>query len=228
MDYVRLTLTGKAGRSPRSFFYDNQRFPLRNEQNDFLPRLWATRRVGWLMEQIRTNGEQRELRDEVVDLGTRYGIVTPYTSYLALEPNAAVRNITALSTVGRSATFGGLRNAPAPPPRAADAAATTGAIAIAQSKKAREQQEAMRDEKDTSAAVVKSAKGKTFYLREKVWTDAEFRADRKLPETVVKFASAEYFDLLKSKPQLAEFFSLGESVVVVFEGRVYRVEAATN
>ena len=190
MDYVRLTLTGKAGRSPRSFFYDNQRFPLRNEQNDFLPRLWATRRVGWLMEQIRTNGEQRELRDEVVDLGTRYGIVTPYTSYLALEPNAAVRNITALSTVGRSATFGGLRNAPAPPPKAADAAATTGAIAIAQSKKAREQQEAMRDEKDTSAAVVKSAKGKTFYLREKVWTDAEFRADRKLPETVVKFASS--------------------------------------
>lgn len=224
MDYVRLTLTGKAGRSPKSFFYDNQRFPLRNEQNDFLPRLWATRRVGWLMEQIRTNGEQRELRDEVVDLGTRYGIVTPYTSYLALEPNAAVRNITSLST----ATFGRPRNAPAPPPKAADAGATTGAVAIAQSKKAREQQEAMRDEKDTSAAVVKSAKGKTFYLRDKVWTDAEFRAERKLPETIVKFASAEYFDLLKSKPQLAEFFSLGESVVVVFEGRVYRVEAATN
>ena len=37
------------------------------------------------MEQIRTNGEAAELRDEVVDLGTRYGIVTPYTSYLALE-----------------------------------------------------------------------------------------------------------------------------------------------
>jgi len=48
----------------------------------------ATRRVGWLMEQIRSNGEQQELRDEIVDLGTRYGIVTPYTSYLALEPGA--------------------------------------------------------------------------------------------------------------------------------------------
>ena len=36
------------------------------------------------------NGEQRELRDEIVDLGTRYGIVTPYTSYLALEPDEAV------------------------------------------------------------------------------------------------------------------------------------------
>ena len=42
------------------------------------------------MEQVRTNGEQKELRDEIVDLGTRYGIVTPYTSYLALEPGAAL------------------------------------------------------------------------------------------------------------------------------------------
>jgi Ca-activated chloride channel homolog len=226
MDYVRLTLTGKSGRSNKSFVYDNQRFPLRNEQNDFLPRLWATRRVGWLMEQVRTNGEQRELRDEIVDLGTRYGIVTPYTSYLALEPGSQARNVQSLTTLGRGGT-GALRNS-APLPRPADAAATTGAIAVAQSKKAREQQEMVRDEKDTSSSVVKSAKGKTFYLREKVWTDAEFKAERKLPETVVKFASAEYFELLKAKPQLAEFFALGESVVVVFDGRVYRVEADTN
>jgi len=224
MDNVGITLSGETGKSRRTFVYENLHFPLRNEQNDFLPRLWATRRVGWLMEQIRTNGEQQELRDEIVDLGTRYGIVTPYTSYLALEANAPA-SITALPTVGRNAQFGALRNAPAR--RAADAAATTGAVAVAQSKKAREQQEALRYEKDTSSAV-KSAKGKTFYLRDKVWTDSEFRADKKLPETVVKFASSEYFDLLKSKPQLAEFFALGESVVVVFEGRVYRVEPATN
>lgn len=223
MDYVRLTLTGKAGKTQRTFVYDNLRFPLRNEQNDFLPRLWATRRVGWLMEQIRTNGEQQELRDEIVDLGTRYGIVTPYTSYLALEPGAAPQQITSLQVLGRNAT-GALRNAP--PPKAADAAVTTGAVAVAQSKRAREQQEAMRDDKDMSSDFVKSTKGKTFYLRDQIWIDSEFRPDRKLPETVVKFASAEYFELLKSKPQLAEFFSLGESVVVVFEGRVYRVEGA--
>ena len=84
MDFVRLQLSGKSGGTNRTFFYNNLRFPLRTESNDFLPRLWATRRVGWLMEQVRTNGEQKELRDEIVDLGTRYGIVTPYTSYLAL------------------------------------------------------------------------------------------------------------------------------------------------
>jgi Ca-activated chloride channel family protein len=225
LDYVRLTLTGKAGRSAKSFVYHNLRFPLRNEQNDFLPRLWATRRVGWLMEQIRSNGEQRELRDEVVDLGTRYGIVTPYTSYLALESNVAQRQITSLPSMNRSAT-GNLRNAP--PPKAADVGLSTGAVAVAQSKRAREQQEMVRDDKDTSSSVVKLVKGKTFYLREKVWTDAEFRADRKLQEEVVTFGSSDYFELLKFRPQLAEFFALGESVVVVLDGHVYRVVAATK
>src|SRR5215204_1826849 len=85
LDNIVLRLTGRAGEATRSFAYNNVSFPLNTERNEFLPRLWATRRVGWLMEQIRTNGEQKELTDEIVDLGTRYGIVTPYTSYLALE-----------------------------------------------------------------------------------------------------------------------------------------------
>jgi Ca-activated chloride channel family protein len=55
----------------------------------FFPRLWASRRVGWLLEQIRSNGETKETRDEVVELGTRYGLVTPYTSYLATDGSMA-------------------------------------------------------------------------------------------------------------------------------------------
>src|SRR5438046_3508215 len=94
LDEVRLLLTGTSDGKSRNVFYNKLRFPLREDANDFLPRLWATRRVGWLMEQVRTNGEQQELRDEIVDLGTRYGIVTPYTSYLPLEPGSASRDVT--------------------------------------------------------------------------------------------------------------------------------------
>ena len=43
--------------------------------------------------------------------------------------------------------------------------------------------------------------------------------------TAVKFGSDEYFALLKQKPRLAQYFSLGERVVVILEGRVYRVNA---
>ncbi|HEX6039194.1 VIT and VWA domain-containing protein [Longimicrobium sp.] len=84
---VTIRLSGEA--SPRrTYTYPNVRFPLRDERHDWVPRLWATRRVGWLMEQIRSHGENRELVQEVTDLGTRFGIVTPYTSFLALEPGA--------------------------------------------------------------------------------------------------------------------------------------------
>lgn len=227
MDFVRLQLNGKSGGANRNFIYNNLRFPLREESNDFLPRLWATRRVGWLMEQIRSNGEQAELRDEIVDLGTRYGIVTPYTSYLALEPNAQVQNIVAQPTSG--AGRGEVRitsNAPAAAPmKAEDARATTGMAGVRQSKRAREQQEASRFDKDALSSLVKTIGGKTFYLREGVWTDAEFKAEARLPETTLKFGSDEYFAVLKQKRRLADFFSLGERVVVVFEGRVYRVIA---
>ncbi|MBL9038038.1 MAG: VWA domain-containing protein [Archangium sp.] len=52
---------------------------------DFVPRLWAIRKVGYLLDEIRLNGERPELKDEVVSLGKKYGIVTPYTSYLVVE-----------------------------------------------------------------------------------------------------------------------------------------------
>jgi Ca-activated chloride channel family protein len=121
---------------------------------------------------------------------------------------------------------GGFSNAPAPAPKAADARATTGAVAVQQSKRARAQQEVMRVDEGNASSAIKTAGGKTFYLREGVWTDSELKPGATLPETAVKFGSDEYFALLKQKPQLGAFFSLGESVVVIFDGRIYRVNAA--
>ncbi|MGA9996430.1 MAG: VIT domain-containing protein, partial [Pyrinomonadaceae bacterium] len=236
MNYVRLKLTGRTAGRTQDFYYNNLRFPLKEEKNDFLPRLWATRRVGWLMEQIRTNGEQQELHDEVVDLGTRYGIVTPYTSYLALEGADESRPVIGnqppvdMMRRGNEARKERPRDIPAPmkAPSSASITANTGAGAVAQSKRAREQQETTRLDKDTSSNVVRNVNGKTFYLREGVWTDAEFKADAKLPETALTFGSDAYFALLKREPRLADYFALGERVVVVFNGRVYRVDATTK
>ncbi|MCG3127185.1 MAG: hypothetical protein CHACPFDD_02043 [Phycisphaerae bacterium] len=58
--------------------------------NDFLPRLWANRKVAYLLDQIRLHGQNKELVDDVVRLATRYGIVTPYTSALILEDERAL------------------------------------------------------------------------------------------------------------------------------------------
>lgn len=115
----------------------------------------------------------------------------------------------------------------APPPKEA-AAATTGTFAVQQSKRDRAQQDTVRVDADTPASVVRRIAGKTFYLRDGVWTDAEFSAEARKPETTLVFGSDEYFALLKRESRLAEFFSLGERVVVVYGGQVYRVNASTK
>lgn len=69
-------------------FATDVKFPDESSDNDFIPRLWATRRVGFLLDEIRLRGENKELKDEVTDLARKYGLVTPYTAYLILEDEA--------------------------------------------------------------------------------------------------------------------------------------------
>jgi len=223
LESIKLTLTGKVAGTTRTYSYAGQRFPLRSETNEFLPRLWATRRVGWLMEQVRTNGEQKELTDEIVDLGTRYGIVTPYTSYLALEGETS-RDVRGLQAPRSSRPLGNLRTQPGIAASAAPQA-VTGADAVMRSKISRERQQAESLKDENASSTLKHVGDKSFYLMNDVWTDSQFKTDSKLPEKALRFGSDEYFALLKEKPQLARYFSLGERVVVVFEGVVYRVNA---
>lgn len=78
-----IVLEGTVNGAKRKFTYE-VKFP-RTDDNEFIPRLWATRRVGYLLDEIRLRGENAELRDEVTELARRYNIVTPYTAYLIVE-----------------------------------------------------------------------------------------------------------------------------------------------
>ena len=92
-----------------------------------------------------------------------------------------------------------------------------------QSKAARAQLEALTLEAvGTPRDVVRNVGGKTFYLRDGVWTDAELKPDARLPETTLRFGSDEYFGLLRRIPPLARIFALGDRVAVVWDGHVYR------
>jgi len=230
IENVTLQLQGKSGKEARTFKYANLDFPMRAEKNNFLPRLWATRRVGWLMEQIRSNGEQKELRDEVVDLGTRYGIVTPYTSYLATDgsENEDRRALSDSSGFSNQITMGRRNNRSVNDPRnsAPSVGAVTGQRAVQASKKARQQQAEVTvtsDDEVIKTGTVKKVGTKTFYLENEVWTDSEFKEESKIPEIKLSFASKEFFDLIERETELAQFFSLGEQVVVVWKGKIYRI-----
>ena len=79
-----VVLEGTVAGAKRQFTYEVT-FPRHSDENEFIPRLWATRRVGYLLDEIRLHGENAELRDEVTELARQYGIVTPYTAYLIAE-----------------------------------------------------------------------------------------------------------------------------------------------
>ncbi|MFN0139488.1 MAG: VIT and vWA domain-containing protein [Pyrinomonadaceae bacterium] len=222
LNNITLRLTGKSGRESRSFSYANLDFPVRDQDNNFLPRLWASRRVGWLLEQIRANGESKEVRDEVVELGTRYGLVTPYTSYLATDGSMA--NFRQDAPMAADAMNAG----------AARAAEKKGAgavqLSVQQNSMQMNTQVVAVEGKDEREQIVlrNSAQNqfvanKNFIYQGGAWLDSEFTTEAKLSETTIKFASDEYFKLIEREPGLAQYLSLGEQVVVVWKGKVYRI-----
>jgi len=85
----KLVVTGEGGKGDQRFTYDVY-FPRREEGHGFIPRLWAIRKIGYLLDEIRLRGENRELKDEIVELAMTYGVVTPYTSFLVQEDRPVI------------------------------------------------------------------------------------------------------------------------------------------
>ena len=224
LENISFKLTGMKAKRNKTYRYNNLDFPLNSRTNEFLPRLWAARRVGFLVESIRSNGQNKELQDEIVQLGTRYGIVTPYTSYLAIEGASVSERRLGFG----SARADGNRNI------APSIGASSGSIAVKRSKKAKQQQYSVDvtanddeyrrlTEKGDGTQTVKQAGIKTFYLENGVWVDSTFDEKSKLPEVELKFASNEYFDLANKEKDLATYLSVGKQVIVVLNNKVYRI-----
>lgn len=236
-----LRLSGKMGRENRTFTYSNLDFPLRADKNDYLPRLWATRRVGWLMEQIRANGDNKELRDEVIDLGTRYAIVTPYTSYLATDGSFVQRAVSGNTFVidGASGTENSMvidgQEVASSTLMRADKGKTAVKMSVQQNTlqsnttvNVTSADSNLKNEEAPQVYIQNTASNqfvanKNFFNQSGNWIDAEYKAEAKLPEVKVKFASNEYFELVNKEPDLAQYFAIAENVTVVWKGKVYRV-----
>jgi Ca-activated chloride channel homolog len=243
---IRLTLTGKANGQTRRFVYDNLAFPETARDNEFVPQLWAMRRVAHLLDQIKRNGEAKELREEIVELGTRYGIVTPYTSALVLEPGMSVEGDMRRISMGTPAAPM-VRKVERADERARMSGATetvtitadnqpiphavAGQAAVSQSINNATLRQAdnlqvnqkLTDKEGGAAGKINRIAGKTFYFANNVWSDSEYKPDAKLPEVKIKFASDAYYKLLKDEPRLAEFLAQGTNVTVVWNGKVYLV-----
>lgn len=221
-----ITLTGQVNGTAASFTYGDQTL-VSSGGDDFLPRLWATRKIGYLLNQIRLHGEQGEWVQAIVDLSVRYGIVTPYTSYLITEEDiltqqgrtaAAEREADDLAAAPTMSTGAG----------AVDEAATTGDMANAQSGAMSAPADAVVVAQDGTeinvASALKLVGDRTFVDQNGVWTETTFDPSAMTTIKVV-FLSDEYFALLIEHPDLAEAFALGHRVIAISGGQAYEVTA---
>ena len=83
---LQIKLTGQfLGERQEFTFKDDLPKSTGSGKNVFVERLWATRRIGQIIDDIDLHGENKEMVDELITLSKRHGILTPYTAYLAEE-----------------------------------------------------------------------------------------------------------------------------------------------
>jgi Ca-activated chloride channel family protein len=90
--HTQLVIKGRYRGETRAFEYPVTVRPAgRDSRFEFVEKLWAIRRVGYLLDQIQLHGQSKELTDEVIRLSREYGIMTPYTAFLADETARGAR-----------------------------------------------------------------------------------------------------------------------------------------
>ncbi|MBI2165593.1 MAG: VWA domain-containing protein [Chloroflexi bacterium] len=199
---VTITLRGMADGRERVFEYAGNAFPEEARDDTSLPRLWASRKIGFLLQEIRLKGQDRELVEEVIGLSKQYGIATPYTSFFVPEPGPV--------PLGRPGPMG----TPVPMP-------ASGRAAVEQSQTITSYSSATVAPTAPTGPQVRVAVDKTFVLRDRVWVDAAYVEGR--PTIQVPFGSPEYFRLAERYPWARSYLAVAERVIVVLDGTPYEV-----
>ena len=196
----------RAGGSERFTAVAN--FQRRGDANGYLPRLWASRKLGHLTRQVWLEGPTPSLVDEIKETALRYGLPSEYTAYLVEEPEVIARG--GQGRVGRALREAVGFRAAAPP---ADPARAQGASAVAAATRARMMRDASKaSEVDAVAGVlqaraeaesgVRMVGGRLFQEKDGVWIEPA-SSGHLLPLVTVKLFSRAWFELLAALPELA-------------------------
>lgn len=197
-----INLLGEVNGVMQTFTFKDQVFEKQSPANSIqssIPRLWATRKVGYLLNQVRLEGANQELIDQIVKLSIRYGIVTPYTSYLVSEQ--APLGLEQQQRLAQD-TFNKMQAMPttAPSgPAAVQSSVDTGAMQSAEN---------APSPQGDAASSVKVLGSRTFVLSDGKWIDTAYDPDT-MQTTKIQFLSPEYFGLVAQNPELGEAFALG-------------------
>ncbi|MFC1683663.1 VIT domain-containing protein [Candidatus Zixiibacteriota bacterium] len=208
-----LTLRGQAGEVDKSYTYETD--VRAKQQHAFIPRLWASRKIGYLLDQIRLNGHSQELVDEIVALSKEYGIMTEYTSFLI--------DLDVMVTEREMAEEAGRLMADAFEKKSGAGAVSRSMDLGALKHQATAPANVFRNEAGDKRQItgVKRIIDKTFYLKQGVWTDNDYQTDQRIVK--VKRYSKAYFQLVSRLSSMGKYLSLGNQVIVSLPGGAVQV-----
>jgi Ca-activated chloride channel family protein len=233
---VTVILRGSVNGEERTFRYDDLVLVERGGESA-TARLWATRKIGALLSEVRRSGANQEIIDAIVDLSLTYGIVTPYTSYLVLEPG-----MEAPRPMGAAVPELQMRPGAAPDVRsmrqsaeaavassvAEEAAADAVGMSAVESSIARAELETAKTVEERGG--VRYLAGKSFVQQgwattaqgETVpfWVDTLY--EETMPTRTLVFGSDAYFTSAADR-SVAQWLSLSPEMIVVIDGNVIRI-----
>lgn len=244
----KLQLEGMLGKQALKF---EQAVKLENStgsEHSYIAALWATRRVGAIIDEIDLEGSRAELVRELVDLSQRYGIITPYTAFLAEEPNArfagrarearTMDNLKRLESQAGADAFAqrGLKGMQG---RAANLADAQSAQSFAQSAATPAPSGGLggfggsqiggygnppENATGQHGPIVRQAADRAFFLQDGKWVDSTATEEQLKKVEVIERFSEKYFSLIEKHRELLKNLLDEEAPIqVLLENQVYQL-----
>ncbi len=215
---VSVRVRGYAGEEERSYIYH---FSLADAgEHAFVPRLWATRRVGALLDEIRVEGETNRRVKEIRTLGLTYGIVTPYTTFAIAAQTvgaASMDNMSLYADQERLNAVSGETTIQARVQNQAYQDATQASLASgANIVQAGDRSLAQVSQRQIDLTLLQHYDAEGEALSD-AWIDANVTIDRQ-----ITFGSEAYFALVDD-PEIRRYLQSGTAVIFEHEGEIIEI-----
>jgi Ca-activated chloride channel family protein len=244
-------LSGKIGSERRTFDFPAELAGSdRGPSYEFVEKIWAMRRIGFIIDQIDLHGQNKELTDELVALSTKHGILTPYTSFLAdervplhLRAENSRRALEELEQLREVSGEDGQRQRGAKQALAkADKAAPAFSYSGGDQDSFAEQVPAriaglggggmsagLTVEQKKKTVNVRQVGSKTFFRKDNRWVDAAVTDEEEAKAKRIEQFSDEFYKLARSQSAaMNRYLTFDDAVTVKLGNKVFRIEPATK
>ncbi len=223
---TQLTVSGRTYAGKKKITYNANFFNV-SKKYDFIPHLWASRRIGFLLDRIRFYGENDELVDEAAVLARRFGIVTPYTSYLIVEEEMRRYNARQLTEDDLVMDRYAVSQQDELKEEYEQIKRSTGEAGVNSSKSIQnlKNTDALIPAKEYAvkekhSVISKIINGRVFYKKGNIWIDSDIQQNS--AEIIrIRFDSEEYYKFIRTNRELSAVIALGRNIRFMHGGNLY-------